>query len=377
MSLVKGQKTIGLSAPAQRPSTLPPYSPDLQQIIDNLLEKVSNLTVLVEGKADKDRLRTQIAYSNEAIKIQAEDIVLAGNVTIAQIIKEQNGTTDGKVDYRLTRIIGDRVQTGTIASNNWGPTEGSAIDLNNGIIIMGGGESPKLLYEEGNLTISGTLTAGSVIAESVTVNGMTMGQIRDYAVYGENIYSSLKVSGTVILRGVIQPEDSGAIRVGSITWNSTTGALTGGTGIAITEYGIIGANGGVATFTINAVTGDALFAGDVITGGQVKATGATPSAEGYGAIIGQATTNDVRGVIGIALNTSGVVGASTTGVGVFATSASSTRGALQAYNTGSGPSIQIVGGGITKVKVSGHRIKLYDIDTDDLVGTFHYSFEQD
>lgn len=64
-----------------------------------------------------------------------------------------------------------------------------------------------------------------------------------------------------ILTGTIVPQDSGALKVGGITWNSTTGALTGGTGIAITEWGLIGANAGVPKFTIESGTGNATFAG--------------------------------------------------------------------------------------------------------------------
>jgi hypothetical protein len=373
MSLIRGAKTIGLSMPAPRPSALPPYGPDLQQTIDYLLLKMSNLSVLVEGKADKDRLRTQIAFSDEAIKIQAQDIVLVGDVTIAQIVKEQNGQTSGQVDYRITRVIGDRVQTGTIASNNWGPTDGSAIDLNNGIIIMGGGENPKLLYEDGDLTISGTLTAGSVIATSVTVGGMTMGEIADGAVYGQNIYDSLKISGTVILKGVIQPQDTGAIRAGSISWDTSTGELTGGTGTAVTEFGIIGASSGTATFTLNALTGAAIFSGDVDTGGRVYANGSTSSAEGLAAIVGDGGSG-IRGIVGLSTNTSGVVGVSETGAGVFGTTESTTQGALHARNS-VGPAVLIESGYIKKDRVNGHTINIYDQTTHALVATYEYSFD--
>jgi len=53
---------------------------------------------------------------------------------------------------------------------------------------------------------------------------------------------------------------SGGIKVGTITWNTTTGAVTGGDGIVISRAGILGAKSGVATFTITNA-GDATFAG--------------------------------------------------------------------------------------------------------------------
>lgn len=87
-----------------------------------------------------------------------------------------------------------------------------------------------------------------------------------------------KVSKTTsnILTGTIVPQDAGGIKVGSITWSPTTGALTGGSGIAITEAGIIGAKSGVANFTID-TSGNALFKGDINTAGDAYFAGDNPA----------------------------------------------------------------------------------------------------
>lgn len=69
-----------------------------------------------------------------------------------------------------------------------------------------------------------------------------------------------------ILTGTITPQDSGGIKVGSISWDSGTGALTGGSGVAMTESGLIGALNGVPKFTITS-SGHATFAGDINTDG--------------------------------------------------------------------------------------------------------------
>lgn len=78
---------------------------------------------------------------------------------------------------------------------------------------------------------------------------------------------------------------SGALKTGDITWNTTTGAITGGSGIVINKGGIVGAASGVATFTISGTTGSASFSGSItastitgttITGGTVQ-TAATGS----------------------------------------------------------------------------------------------------
>jgi hypothetical protein len=82
-----------------------------------------------------------------------------------------------------------------------------------------------------------------------------------------------KVSKTTsnILTGTIVPQDLGGIKVGSITWN-TSGIVTSGSGIAITENGIVGAKAGVANFTID-TAGNALFRGDINTSGDAYFAG--------------------------------------------------------------------------------------------------------
>jgi hypothetical protein len=82
-----------------------------------------------------------------------------------------------------------------------------------------------------------------------------------------------KVSKTTanILTGTIVPQDLGGIKVGSIAWN-TSGIVTSGSGIAITENGIVGAKSGVPNFTID-TAGNALFKGDINTAGDAYFAG--------------------------------------------------------------------------------------------------------
>ena len=274
----RGNPLIGVSNTQQGgESTLPPISeatPPLE-IINYLVTRLNDLETLVEGKADKDQIKTEIAYSDEGVKIAGEQIVLFGEVTIADIVNDQRGESTG-TDITLTRIIGDRIQTGVITSNNWGASEGTAIDLDNETLTLGGSSSPELYYDgAGNLTIRGTLNVGSTISGSVTVDGTTLSTISSRASSGYNIQQQLEVSGSTILAGTIEPQNTGGIKVGSITWNSTTGALTGGSGVAITENGLIAAESGNATVTITASSGSSNWAGDINTLGDIKAEGAT------------------------------------------------------------------------------------------------------
>ena len=76
------------------------------------------------------------------------------------------------------------------------------------------------------------------------------------------------------LTGAISVQNTGGLRAGNVTWNPATGAVTGGSGVVLTENGLTGAKAGVVKFLISA-NGDATFAGDVVTKGKVYAEGST------------------------------------------------------------------------------------------------------
>lgn len=90
---------------------------------------------------------------------------------------------------------------------------------------------------------------------------------------------------------------AGGVKAGDITWNTSTGAITGGSGIVVYRSGIIGASGGVATFSIDATTGSATFAGTlsaasgtlgaltITSGGNIK-SGQTAYDDGTGFYLG-------------------------------------------------------------------------------------------
>lgn len=72
---------------------------------------------------------------------------------------------------------------------------------------------------------------------------------------------------------------AGAVKAGDIAWNATTGAITGGSGVVVYRKGIVGANAGVVTFSIDATTGNATFSGTItgstITGGTIQTSDLT------------------------------------------------------------------------------------------------------
>jgi|GEM_PF-3439264 len=526
MTILRGQKSIGLSTRATTPPTLPLPADDLNVILPQLLERLQHVETLVERKADSGQVRSLIAISPEAILISAQDIVLNGTVTIGDIINEQNGTTTGQLPSQITRIIGDRIQTGTITSNNYGSSAGTAINLNDGTIVVGGTASPSLLFSGGNLTISGRLTADSLVLTKnltlgqisdtaagalpsssfgsalqgslnagvnniiagmsgdfrldvgtssiiakhknanesglgagyagairtgliLTANGIGMGYNRtsdgawinaisigstgDVAILGTLTAGSV-VTGSVTVDGVAlstvranaatgnthagstgNPHSTSLAQVGGdlddiangstyfrTTANEVTGANRGfnaldsgfdyiraistqkivvsgsnpTNGLVIDSAGLRAYKAGALTFNIVASTGAATFSGDVVTSGQVKATGATSSSEGDACIIGESSTSGRRGGIFIATNTAGAVGLSSTGPGLYGKTGSSSEPGVLCSNTGSGPALAFESGHIAKGRVTGQVIDIWEYPGGTFVGTYEFAFRK-
>ena len=187
-----------------------------------------------------------------------------------------------------------------------------------------------------------------------------------------------KVSKTTsnILTGTIVPSNTGGIKVGSIAWSPTTGQLTSGSGIAITEAGIIGAKSGVANFTID-TSGNALFKGDINTAGDAFFGGNNPTTVqinvggtnyfvdyssygfaqtsvagvartghfGYATSSGSGLNAGVVGYASVLSKSYGVVGLSTgsAGAGGFFSSSSATGKGIEVTNTGGGTALFVNG----------------------------------
>lgn len=79
--------------------------------------------------------------------------------------------------------------------------------------------------------------------------------------------SKLAKAGGDILTGIVDLQVTtnynAGIRVGDVTWNTTTGAVTGGSGVVMTRLGLLGVAAGVTNFSISAVTGDVTLIGSV------------------------------------------------------------------------------------------------------------------
>lgn len=113
----------------------------------------------------------------------------------------------------------------------------------------------------GALTASSATIAGTISGRATTTIASTINSAGN--VVTDLINARLDSSAKTMLSGFTfgTADYSGALSSGTITWNTTTGALTGGSGVLVYRGGIIGAAAGVAKFTLDAATGAATFAG--------------------------------------------------------------------------------------------------------------------
>lgn len=419
MTIIRGQKSVGMTTTRVRLPTLPlpQESPSSADIIAELQNRLVNLETLVEGKADSSKIRTLIAYSDEAVLIKAKDIVLAGDVTIAKIINEQNGTTSGEVPVSITRIIGNRVQTGQLLSNNWGPSAGSYISLDDGVIIMGGSDAPALYYEAGDIFMTGTLNAGSIITSSVTVDGVTLGTIKGNASTGAGHagVTGGNPHGTSMAQIAGDLDD---IADGSSYFKSTASQNAGGTravnaldgsydyirtistqkivvsgsnpsnGIMFDVNGLRTYAAGSPTFTLNSSNGSAFFGGDIETSGRVIARGGNTFSGIIAAMhaiagsIGGAGlyANSGSGTTAISADTTtgwAVLAKSTSGTAVEGRASGSGGIGVEAENTTGGVALNIPAGYIARPKsASAGVLEMWDTATNTSQGKFYYEFRQ-
>lgn len=146
---------------------------------------------------------------------------------------------------------------------------------------------------------------------------------------------------------------AGAVKAGDITWNTTTGAITGGSGIAIYRNGIVGAKNGSATFTIT-TAGDATFAGTLSAAAGTLGTITAGTFNGV-TITGGTIQTSSSANTGVKLTTSGANVYGETSFQIRDTS-----GNLRGYVGGNSNELYIIGASGREVKIGSYQNILLD-----------------
>lgn len=165
------------------------------------------------------------------------------------------GRINGNIDYNVsfTPPFGG-------GADNKGFFLGYANSIYQFFIGHGGPSPGQYLYWNGtNLVIRGGITADS------TLGGLAVSTVTTVIdATGQIITSKLRTDTQLILADFNfgTTNYAGAVKAGDITWNTSTGAITGGSGVVVYRNGILGAKAGVATFSIT-TSGDATFDGAI------------------------------------------------------------------------------------------------------------------
>lgn len=180
----------------------------------------------------------------------------------------------GNAEFANITLSGGNIQYGKTSFSD--STNAGYFMSSDGVYFGAASDTTKLKYtiSTGSFDFIGTISSRSTDTVAAAINS------------GGNLITDVvnarldSGSKTILSDFTFSPSDySGAFKTGDITWNSGTGALTGGTGIVINKKGIIGASVGSPTFSIDTDTGDASFAGDItastmttstITGGTIQ-----------------------------------------------------------------------------------------------------------
>ena len=245
----------------------------------------------------------------------------------------------GKLDAQATYILGDDF---SLKTSTYDAGTGLAI-TNNGIIAKAGGVNTVTITNTGDASFKGAVTAGSVIATSAYLGtslfSTVLGDISSAASTANSAYNlaqaKLDAQSTYIL---------------GTDFALKTASYDAGSGIIITDTGILGKKSGATTFAIDN-TGAATFAGDVVTSGRLHMSG---TGFVYG---GSATQNTVaylnatQTIYGLMVDSGGmfttaIAGYSTGGNAVLGSTSGFGTGVF-GYNSGSGPAVAgtNVGGG--------------------------------
>jgi hypothetical protein len=354
----------------------------------NLRDTIAQLAATVNENALTSQAVQSLSGVNRYTREKLADDLATGAANIVSGIAA--GTTVMKLDPAGQFVVfqhKDASILGTVGA--YTGTVRTALGITSGGIIGGfnrpfdGAWQTSFAIESatGNLTVLGTIKANSIIEVGARVGssgGITIGDLADLASYGASeVDDKLNKNSADILSGPISFTSAGGFKTGSISIDSSGNAT--GAGIALTSKGLVGRTAAATTFTIDATTGNALFKGDIQTGGDatfqgtntatftVKIAGvnrsidyscyaaaasATASNRARVGHVGYATSNGSQynvGVAGVGKNVASTIGIGVVGEGDGFGAFFSGDTGLSAFSTGvSNVAIEIQGAGRLK-----------------------------
>lgn len=303
---------------------------------------------------------TQAANANNAVADMSADNKLAPVEKLA-VRKEWDSIIASEKSALNSQATTFGITTENTAYNNaW---QALATYLNNGVAWSSGvpswiadanlGTTTTLVGSTFRLTVKTFYDARTALLNAIALKAKQLADTAQWTANGaatdasnalSAVSSKLSASSSYILTGAVTVQDTGGVKAGSVTWNSTTGAVTGGSGVVLTEFGLIGAKNGVPTFTVTNA-GDATFKGDINTSGDVYGSGSIPGAVPvYLAGAGRAIDYSVCGYANSNASNTGVIRAGVLGYSSAVTS--SYNIGVVGIGTGIAKGIGVAGDGV-------------------------------
>lgn len=359
--LIAKQVAQKVADPTQPPTRLPgdTGAQSILGILADISERLARAERMTKIQVSGDNVLAAITLSPEDVLITGDRISLIGEVTFADWHRDVSGQITGGIEPSITTIRGGVIRTQKIlsfdslsymdldatGSNPFIQLKTSGSLNADGTFSLGGTTGKKLVWDGSDLTIQGGALLGSTSVSTV-VTGAANGTTA--------LSSKLNKSASDILSGTISFNSAGGFATGTISVDSAGNAT--GSGVAITQKGIVGLASSVATFTLDATTGAATFsgalsaasgsfAGNVTSTGYVHVTGGTsngifnagissiPSNTAYMGIYAASTTG--IGMQGVSNSSAGMKGVSVSGAGGFFQSTSA-QGVWGSSSTGVG-----------------------------------------
>ena len=296
------RSSSGPSADADAASLRAEIAAAERRITDNILATLSSATSQAGISAIAVAARSAAAARPYTAADLSADLASGGALIISGAL---NGTTVIELDPSGNYVLfKHRLANPTASVGAYTGTLRTATGLTAAGFIAGynrksdGAWQTSIAIDSstGDVTIQGTLKAGSVIELGTLVGpgGKTVGALDTNATDALNtanyaldlagtanstanaastaVASKLSASSSYTLTGTVQLPVSGGIRTGDVTWNTSTGQITGGSGIVMTGGGLVGAKNGAVTFSITN-NGDATYSGNINTAGNALFAG--------------------------------------------------------------------------------------------------------
>ena len=220
---------------------------------------------------DKSLYRLEVEKIEFSSDIDPDRIISGSSISsisqsIGLILSGKTGFSNDETGYILGNDEGvQKFYIGT--SSDYLNFDGTDVTISGtlsaGAIDIGSGANSFHVDSSGN-TWWGAVAIGDAVAKVLKTGIATFTKITISG--GSNvtfISDTLNTSTKTILKDFTfeDTDFAGNLKTGDITWSTADGSVTGGSGILINAAGLIGANDGDTTFSIDATTGNATFYG--------------------------------------------------------------------------------------------------------------------